>query len=169
MLAGFSFQPLAKHHDRERFTCEEDALNEYLKRVARGQDENNTTRLHVYANEAGEIAGYYTLASLSLDLTGLPVILQRGRPRLPVPATLLGRLARDLRYRGAGLGPFLLSHALRNAYEANRISSAAFLVVDSKPHALDFYRENAPDFMALPGCPMRLVLPMEAIGRELGY
>ncbi len=116
----------------------------------------------MYVSDEGEIAGYYTLSALSLELTGLPEELQRGRPRLPVPATLLGRLARDLRYTRAGLGPFLLSDAMRNAHDASQTVASAFLVVDSKPNAVDWYLCQA-EFEALPSDPLRLVLPFSAI------
>jgi GNAT superfamily N-acetyltransferase len=165
VLEGFTIQPLARHHDRGRFACGNDELDTYLKQFARKQDENNTTRLHVYANAEGEIAGYYTLSAMSIELTGLPDAMQRGRSHLPVPATLLGRLARHEKYKAGGLGPFLLSHASRDAFEASRTVASAFLVVDSKPHAVKFYVQAG--FVPCPWDDMRLVLPMETIGREL--
>lgn len=122
--------------------------------------------MHVYASNEGEIAGYYTLSALSLELTGLPAEMQRGRPGLPVPATLLGRFARDLRYAGTGVGPFLLSHAMRNAYESSRSVASAFLVIDSKPNALDWYLRQA-EFEALPSDPLRLILPISTIAELL--
>lgn len=116
----------------------------------------------MYASDEGEIAGYYTVSALSLELTQLPEELQRGRPRFPVPATLLGRLARDIRYARSGVGPFLLSHAMRNAYESSRNVASAFLVIDSKPDALDWYLRQA-EFETLPSNPLRLVLPISVI------
>lgn len=168
MLEGFAVQPLAAHHDREQFSCGQDELDRFIRQLARKQNANDSTRVHVYANDSGEIAGYYTLSALTLELDGLPPALQRGRSQyLPVPATLLGRLAIDRRYSGKRLGTLLLSNAMRTAFEASRTVASAFLVIDAKPSALDWYLRQPIEFDRMPGDALRLLIPMSAIGREL--
>ncbi len=122
--------------------------------------------MHVYANDAGEIAGYYTLSAVTLELSGLPDVVKRGRPQLPVPATLLGRLATATTYENRGVGTYLLSHAMRTAYNSSAAVAAAFFVIDSKPHAVEFYRKRFP-FEALPSNQLRLILSMDSIGKAL--
>ncbi len=168
MLDGFTFQPLTRRHDRGRFSCGQPDLDRYLRELARRQDENDTTRVHVYANDAGEIAGYYALSALAFEVTGLPPALQRGRSQyVQVPGTLLGRLAVDQHYRGRRLGSFLLSHAMRSAVQGSEIVASALLVVDAKPEALDWYLSHGIEFERMPGMPSRLLLPMESIRDEL--
>ncbi len=168
MLDGFTIQPLTRRHDRARFSCGQADLDRYLHEIARKQDENDTTRVHVYASEIGEIAGYYTLSALVFEVTGLPPALQRGRSHhVLVPATLLGRLAVDQRYRGRRLGSFLLSHAMRSAAEGSAIVASAMLVIDAKPDALDWYLSHEIEFERMPDMPLRLLLPMESIRAEL--
>ena len=104
------------------------------------------------------IAGYYTLSSASVRLADLPAQTTRKLPRYPlVPATLLGRLAVDHRYRGKGYGRFQLADAL---HRAARSEIAAFaVIVDAKDDgARCFYERES--FLPLPEQPLRLFRPM---------
>jgi GNAT superfamily N-acetyltransferase len=80
-----------------------------------------------------------------------------------LPAILLGRLAVDERWRGTGLGKFLLIDALYRAYnQSTRNIAAAFVVVDAiDEEASLFYRHF--HFMEFPERPDRLFLPMSTI------
>jgi hypothetical protein len=163
-LDGFIIGPLTSKHQRGRFSCGKDegaeAPNKYLKTQARKQDGTDTTRLHLYANDDGIIAGYYTLSPLVLELYGLPVDLQRGRPsKMGVGATLLGKLAVAEEFQGRRVGEFLLFHAIKSALEARKNVSSALLVVDSKPSALDWYLKQSAGFIQMPDEPLRLLLP----------
>lgn len=86
------------------------------------------------------IAGYYTLAASSLQLAEIAATDAKKLPRYPiVPAALVGRLAVDRRFAGAGLGSTLLADAMMRAARADPAVYA--LVVDAKDDtALAFYR-----------------------------
>lgn len=86
------------------------------------------------------IAGYYTLAASSLQLAEIAANDAKKLPRYPiVPAALVGRLAVDRRFAGAGLGSTLLADAMMRAARADPAVYA--LVVDAKDDtALAFYR-----------------------------
>lgn len=63
-------------------------------------------------SEPHTVAGYYSLSAHAVDIDVIPPEVGRKLPRYPhMPATLLGRLARDLGYRGTGAGEFLLLDA----------------------------------------------------------
>jgi GNAT superfamily N-acetyltransferase len=170
-LDGFEIGPLTERHQRGRFSCGHDtgaeALNTYLKKLARKQNETDTTRVHLYANNDGIIAGYYTLSPLVLELSGLPADLQRGRPsKMGVGATLLGKLAVAEEFQRRRVGEFLLFHAIKNALEARKIVSSALLVIDSKPSALGWYLKQSAGFMQMPDEPLRLLLPFNQFPAE---
>jgi len=137
--------------------------------LAKQQNGNDTARVHVYADAHGRIAGYFTLSAISLDLVGLPEALQRGRPRLPVPATLLGRFAVDDEFVRRGVGRFLLSSALRIAVEASSIVGSALVALDladdASPRARKLYL--GVGFIELESPPSRMVLSMEQIRRSM--
>ena len=79
-----------------------------------------------------------------------------------MPATLLGRLAVDQRYRGQGIGEFLLLDALHRAYvQSSQIAAIAVVVGAIDDQAARFYRHF--NFIPLPDRPDRLFLPIKTI------
>src|SRR4051812_34375030 len=100
-----------RKHRREAFNCESAELNDFLKKQARREMEAKSSVCFVLTplNSPGKIAGFYTLSAASLILSELPDRFAKKLPRYrQVPATLLGRLARDLAFKGSGIGPILL-------------------------------------------------------------
>lgn len=59
------------------------------------------------AEQPNSIAGYYTLSTLSIELSQLPLALARKLPGHPVPAALLGRLAVNQAAQRHGVGIYL--------------------------------------------------------------
>jgi GNAT superfamily N-acetyltransferase len=109
----------------------------------------------------GTIAGYYTLSATAVDIGEWPAQTIRKLPRYPlIPATLLGRLAVDRRYRGQGHGRYLLADALSRCVRSEIASFAA--VVDVKGEdARRFYQRES--FLPFPDQPMKLFRPMADI------
>ncbi len=102
----------------------------------------------------GAIGGYYTLSATAVKLADLPDQTARRLPRYPlVPATLLGRLAVDRRFRGKGYGRFLLADAL---YRVARNEIASFaVIVDAKDEAARRFYERE-SFLPFADNPMKL-------------
>lgn len=98
-----------------------------------------------------------------LELTDIPVAMQRGRPRLDVGATLLGKLAVDEQFQRRQVGEFLLSDAIRNALAARKHVSSVMLIIDSKPEAFDWYMKQNVGLNSMPGAQYRLFLPLNQI------
>ncbi len=109
----------------------------------------------------GSIAGYFTLSSTAVRLPELPEAIVRKLPRYPlVPATLLGRLAIDQRYRGRGYGRFLLADALYRAVRSE-IASFAVIVNAKDESAKCFYEREG--FVPFLDQPLKLFCPMSDI------
>jgi predicted GNAT family N-acyltransferase len=160
---NFKIEPLDNDHDRAAFSCEKEDLNRYLQKQA-GQDlKKRVAAVFVATNDGKTVAGYYTLSAHMLNLGDLPERIAKQLPRYPnVPATLLGRLAVSTKYRGQGLGEFLLMDALRQSLAGTKHVASAAVVVDSKDHeAREFYEHY--DFTPLPAQPMRLFYLMKTI------
>jgi GNAT superfamily N-acetyltransferase len=82
------------------------------------------------------VVGLYSLSSFTLAIDDLPEDLARKMPRYDaIPAALVGRLARDLRTRGQGLGELLLADAVRRVLDASRNVAVFAIVVDAKDDA----------------------------------
>jgi hypothetical protein len=96
-------------HQREAFVCESPGLTEYLQKRARKEMDALTSACFVLVTEEdpGRVVGYYSLSQTSIALEKLPESIMKKLPRYPdVGATLIGRLARDLEWRGKGIGPY---------------------------------------------------------------
>lgn len=145
-------------HNRASFDCGVAALNDYLKTKLGQHERKDLTRGYVLATPQGRIAGYFTLASGRLIVGVIPD--GHGFPtRLPLPTTLIGRLAVDLTFRGQGLGERLLMHALQMCVESAATVAAAVIEVDAKDEAARrFYAKYG--FESLPDDRLHMYLPM---------
>lgn len=121
---------LSSSHKKNLFVCEEPSLEIYLRKQA-GQDiKRQVAACFVLATEDGSVKGYYTLSADSVDRNMIPEFLQKKLPYRNLPVTLLGRLARDINYKGQGLGEVLLADALIRAYQASATIGACAVVTD---------------------------------------
>ena len=103
-------EPLAKKHDRAAFSCGYEELDRYIKERASQEAKKKISASFVLV-ESGDntVIGFYNLSATSILLCDLPEKTAKKLPRYPdVPATLLGRLAVDSRYKGRRHGEILL-------------------------------------------------------------
>ena len=156
-------EALGPHHNRSSFDSGVEALDRYLRTQAGQEARKNIAAPFVLVLPDGAVGGYYTLSSTAVKLSELPADVTRRLPRYPlVPATLLGRLAVDLRYRGKGFGRFLLADALHRAVRSEIASFA--VVVDAKDEAARRFYERE-SFLPLLDQPMRLYRPLADIAK----
>lgn len=158
-------EPLGDH-ERQAFNSGNGELDRWFRERA-GQDQRrNLARVFVAVDDAG-VAGFYSLSSFAIALEGLSADLQRKLPRYPlIPAVLIGRLARDERWRGRGLGELLLADALKRIITASRTVAVFAVVVDAADTAAaSFYTRMG--FAPAPGAPLRLTLPLATAVRAV--
>ncbi|MES1181926.1 MAG: GNAT family N-acetyltransferase [Flavobacterium sp.] len=131
---------LDSSHKKTSFSCEEQSLTDYLRKQARRDVERSVALCFVHADEHGTIKGYYTLSADSIERAILPEELKRKMPYKNLPVTLLGRLARDLQFKGKGIGELLLADALKRAYQAStEVASFAVVTDPINAKAKSFY------------------------------
>jgi hypothetical protein len=88
-----------KRHDRSGVDCGAAALNEYLRTSLGQHGRRDLTGGYVAVESENRVFGYFTLAagrisvSVFLEQGGLPA-------KMPLPTTLLGRLAVDKAWQG---------------------------------------------------------------------
>lgn len=130
-------EPLGKQHRLDDFECGEPALDEWLRRHARGAHASDSARVFVTTLEDGEnVVGYYALAAAQVAPKDATARALKGQPRArPVPAILLARLAVDREHQGAGLGRSLLQDVLLRCVEAADAIGARILLVHAKHDA----------------------------------
>jgi GNAT superfamily N-acetyltransferase len=165
-----SIEPLGKH-DRAAFSCGVAALDEWFHRRA-GQDEKrNMARVFIAIDDQRGIVGFYSLSSFTLAITDLTTEHAKGLPRYDlIPAALIGRLARDERVRGEGIGGLLLADAVRRVIGATRSLAVFAIVVDATDEKAAVFYHNI-GFTPFPNRPLRLFMPAseaaEAVSRAL--
>jgi GNAT superfamily N-acetyltransferase len=165
-----AIEPLGKR-DRAAFSCGVAALDDWF-RFRAGQDEKrNVTRVFVAIDDQDWIIGFYSLSSFTLAVDDLPPEYAKRLPRYDaIPAALIGRLARDARVRGKGIGDLLLADAVRRVIEAARSLAVFAIIVEAiDENAAAFYRDFG--FEPFPTRPLRLFMPAtaaaEAVSRAL--
>jgi predicted GNAT family N-acyltransferase len=140
----YLIEPLnVARHRREEFTCESPELTEFLHKRARKEMDARTSACFVFvtANDPGRIVGYYTLSQTSITAQMLPEAVTKKLPRYPeLGATLIGRLARHIRWRGKQVGGLLLVDALRRSVRLSAEAGAVAVVTEPKDQrARSFY------------------------------
>ena len=163
MPDNFKIEPLGKKHDRAAFFCGKDSLDQYLKKQAGQSAGKNLAAVLVLTPDGKRIAGYYTLSSYAVMLDEIPEDIAKKLTRMQeIPATLLGRLARSVEFRGQGIGETLLVDALKKAFQNSTHVASWAVIVDAKDEeAAEFYKRYG--FISFPSRPNRLFLPMASI------
>jgi GNAT superfamily N-acetyltransferase len=154
----YTITPLGKQHARAAFCCGQPDLDDWFRRRASQDERRNIARVFVAADDDLGVIGFYSLSSFTLALDDLPAELSHKLPRYDaIPAALIGRLARDERVRGQGIGELLLADAVHRILGAAQSLAVFAIVVDAKDeNAAAFYREFG--FRAFPTNPRRLFL-----------
>jgi predicted N-acetyltransferase YhbS len=157
-------------HRREEFSCESLALTDYLHKQARKEMKARASACFVLvlSSDPGRVVGYYTLSQASVPLQKIPEAIAKKLPHYPeLGATLIGRLARDINWRGQRIGSVLLVDALRRSVRLSREVGAVMVVTDPKDtKAREFYERFG--FKALDErrmfIPIKELLEREATG-----
>jgi predicted GNAT family N-acyltransferase len=162
---AFRIEPLGDH-DRAAFSCGVEALDRYLREQASRDARQHAAAPFVLLTPENRIAGYHTLSSTVILADDLAEedIKKRKWPRYPqLPATLIGRLARDIAFRGKRMGDLLLD-ALRRAFDNARTAASLAVIVDVKDeNARRFYSQYG--FLSFPDIQNRMYLPMKTVER----
>jgi GNAT superfamily N-acetyltransferase len=159
----FIVEPLdSAKHSREGFDCGVQALNDFIRSRARKEMDSGTSACFVIVpvGEPKMIAGYYTLSAATIQRDNLAEAVSKKLPRYAeFPATLLGRLARDTKFKGAKIGERLMASALQRSVRASKEVASWAIITDPKDdRAHKFYETFG--FQTLAGG--RLFIPMKA-------
>ena len=133
-------RPLTSEHELSYFSCEELALDNWLKRKALKNQYLGASRTFVVCDNNKRVVAYYSLATGSIDHKDTTGKVRINMPD-PIPIMLLGRLAVDNQYKGIGLGSGLLRDAiLRTISIAEQVGIRAILVHALSEKAKLFYK-----------------------------
>lgn len=157
-------EALTRAHERTRFDCGDETLNEYLVRYARQNHETGGAKTFVAVppEEPTRILGYYSLSPASLAYAPTPAVLRRGLGRYEVPVFRLGRLATDVTVHGQGLGgQLLIAAGMRCLVVAQEVGGVALLIDAISERAAQWY--SGYGALPLQDAPLSLLLPLAVL------
>jgi GNAT superfamily N-acetyltransferase len=152
-----------KRHNRAALACGEPMLDTFLQRNAHQNIRRGVSQTWVLvpAAQPSTIAGYYSLAPAQVGLSNLQPADARPLPPYPIPCFRMGRLARDLRWHGEGIGALLVGLAVERCLQARRSVGGYALIVDALgDNAKSFYLRYG--FRTYFDTPNSLYLPLGA-------
>lgn len=165
---NFLTEPLNPLHKKKDFICGKKLLDDYFQSQAKQDVKRRLSACFVLADEDNTVKGYYTLSSTSVNRELLPEnIIKKLPPSYHnLPATLLGRLAIDNKYKGQKLGELLLIEALKRSHEIsqNSIGAMAVIVDPIDDDAIQFYSKYGFILLQDSG---KMFIPMETISELL--
>jgi GNAT superfamily N-acetyltransferase len=144
-------EPINETHEIELFDSGVVALDNWLKRRARGNHASGASRTYVVC-EQRRVVAYYALAAGGVDIDTAPGRVRRNMPD-PVPVSVLGRLAIERTYQKRGLGRALMQDASKRVLQAADLIGIRGIVV----HAIS---EDAKAFYLALGFDVSPLQPM---------
>ena len=162
--SSYEISKLTAIHNKKNFSCGKIALDNYLKAQAKQDIKKNVSVSYVLTMvNSAEVIGYYTLSSISIDVSELSDDFVKKLPRYPMlPGILIGRLAVDSNHQGKKIGAYLLIDALkRSLIMSEQIGINAVLVNAKDDNAAKFYHHFG--FIAFPSNKLKLFLPINTV------
>jgi GNAT superfamily N-acetyltransferase len=157
-------EPISKTHNRDDFDCGEAVLNDYLRRHARQNHDDNIARAFVALDEDNRVLGYYCISTAEVAFADLPSEYTRRIPKYPVPAVRIGKFAVDKTIQGEGLADRLLIDALQRILSVAGGIGVNIVLVDAlDENAKNFWLHY--EFLELPGHENNLFLPLQTIAQ----
>ena len=156
-------ETVSRDHNRSGFDCGNDALNQYLKKIARQHLNKGISRTFVLVddNMPTEILGFFTLVSCEIFVDKLPRKYAKKYPS-KVPAAKLARLAVAKDRQRQGLGTHMMINTVERVIRVSQDLGIIGFFVDAKDNEAKAYYEQF-GFIQLPDNPLELFLPLATL------
>jgi GNAT superfamily N-acetyltransferase len=156
-------ETVSRDHNRSGFDCGNDALNQYLKKIARQHLNKGISRTFVLVDDniPTEILGFFTLVSCEIFVDKLPRKYAKKYPS-KAPAAKLARLAVAKDRQRQGLGTHMMINAVERVIRVSQDLGIIGFFVDAKDNKAKAYYEQF-GFIQLPDNPLELFLPLATL------
>lgn len=161
-------EELTKKHDRIKFDCGVEELNQYLRNRARQHLVKGISRTFVVVEEEQphEILGFFTLAFNEIQAEELPAKYAKQYPS-KVPASKLGRLAVSKKCQRQGLGKYMMINAIERTLLISKNIGIIGFFVDAKDREAQKYYDQF-GFVPMPSNDLQLFLPLTKLQQAYG-
>lgn len=166
----FSIEPFdPDKHDRDKFSCGVDQVDNYFKKTANKLRKVGNTSVYVVVGQEGDVAGFYAMNAHAVHFQDLPKKYHKTAPgHGSIPAVYISMIGRDERYRGQKIGADLLVDALCRASRATETGYAAAVIMldvfdcgDSEKVKNRKAMYEGFGFQSLESNPLRMFMPMK--------
>lgn len=165
LLARLRIEPLDRgKHDRAAFSCGEERVDNFLKKTAAKQQDEDHTRVRVACvDNDHKIVGFHALNAHAVDTTTIPEEQRKKLPSHPtISAIYLSVVGVSADMQDKGIGSYLMADAFRQAAEAADKIGAHFMVLDAlNERAARMYRRLG--FVDLPAYEPRMLITMKVV------
>lgn len=156
-------ETLRRDHDRSGFDCGDNALNQYIRKIARQHLHKGISRTFVIVDTDNlkEILGFYTLIACEIFIAKLPRKYAKKYPS-KVPAAKLARLAVTQNRQRQGLGTQMMINAMKRVLKVSQHLGIIGFFVDAKDKSARLFYEQF-GFIPLSDNPLELFLPLATL------
>jgi ribosomal protein S18 acetylase RimI-like enzyme len=170
-LSRLRVEPLDRgKHDRAAFSCGVDRLDNFIKRTAANQADEDFTKVYVAIEPpSNQVLGYYSLSAHVIDVESLPESDRKRMPRYPtIPAIYLSMIAVNAAVQGRGLGTFLVAEAFKICVSVADKIGSYFIVLDALNNdAARLYRRLGFQDLPAPGRETRMLMAMAKVRKAI--
>lgn len=153
---------LTKKINVKAFSCGVPELDTYAIQLLKQDVKRGLTSCYC-VQDSGSLIGFYTLSNASVDASQYLTVKKGVGKHIPVPVTLIGRLAVDTSHQGDGLGAVMLIDAIIRSIDASDVIASKALIVDAiNEKAISFYEKFG--FILIPDS-KRMLLTIEEAKR----
>lgn len=132
---------LSEEHELASFQSTNADLNDFLKNDSRKDQKNLITKTYLCFSN-GTIIGFFSMLADTIEVQAID---EGDRvadyPYRKYPSIKIARLAIDKRFERNGFGRFSVFAAIGLALSASDIIGCRYLMVDSKPESVNFYKK----------------------------
>lgn len=127
---------------KKKFQCSNEHLQEHITKHAYSHQKKGLFQTYFYADDKDNYLGYISVATATIqrDLITDEIDISEAM-RYSIPAIKITRLCTFDGYCGKGVGTSLMYFSNILAIIQQKIAGCRAIIVDSKPEAVDFYKQ----------------------------
>tara|TARA_Y100000310_G_C20605128_1_gene775109 strand:- start:869 stop:1405 length:537 start_codon:yes stop_codon:yes gene_type:complete len=139
-LEDIKIVSLSKLYDLSEFDCGDSDLNEFLQRDSFKYQKQLLTKIFLIIVEEN-VVGFFSISNDAIKLKQEERDTNNIKHLQEYPASKIGRLGVDKRFQKRNIGRAIIKIAIGLILSSSKYSACRFVIVDSYPTALEFYKK----------------------------